>query len=331
MGDPTTEGIHKCLERGTPSKFLCADEGGQFSGGHSMRAENKLYTATTFSKYWDGAPIDRVRGGDGVSILYGRRLSVHLMMQSQVALNFFNDPETRDQGLTSRFLVAFPESLVGGRHYVEANTKETAEMKAFYDQVEVNLSQEPTLRIDQKTGQELNELEPRLLPLTREAKKRWITAYEEIEAESGKGRVFEPIKGFGGKAGAHILRIAGILALFEDLSRKDIPENYINQAIALMEYYLNERLRISKIATPQQEMINAENLLLWMQKRRLKTVTLPDVYQYGPNVFRDKKQALESLKILSDHSWINSIDGGGISELSQKKSQKAWQVYNGKI
>ncbi|MCP3933368.1 MAG: DUF3987 domain-containing protein, partial [Bacteroidetes bacterium] len=36
FSDPTIEGIHNLFLNGTPSKYLCADEGGQVSGGHSM-------------------------------------------------------------------------------------------------------------------------------------------------------------------------------------------------------------------------------------------------------------------------------------------------------
>jgi len=331
ISDPTTEGIHKGFERGYPSKFLCADEGGQFSGGHSMKSENKLYTATTYSKYWDGAPVDRVRGGDGASILYGCRLSVHLMMQTQVAMNFFNDQETRDQGLTSRFLVVYPESLTGGRHYKAVNTKETPEMVAYCEHIKKNLNQALPLKIDEKTGKELNQLDPRNIHLSQDAKKSWIAAYEDIEAESGKGKAFESIQGFAGKASAHILRLAGILALFEDISRPDIPIEYISQARTLMEYYLTERLRITKMAAPQQDMINARQLLDWLQERRTKIITLPDVYQSGPYVFRDKNQAMESLQILEEHYWIEPLKNGGVSEINQKKRQKAWAVYDGKI
>lgn len=331
FSDATTEGTHKLYERGTPSKGLIADEGGQVSGGHGMRLENRLYFMTTFSKWWDAAPIDRIRGGDGSSVLYGRRLTIHLMMQSGVASDFFNDPQMRDQGLTSRLLVVFPEPLMGTRTYKPVDVRKTPEMQAYYNQVNHNLGLALPLRIDEKTGRELNELEPRNIHLSTRAKQLWVHAYEGIEQESGPGKAFESIRGFAGKAGAHILRLAGIMCLFENPSISEVTENHIQRATTLMEYYLNERLRITTLAEPNIQLENARKLLEWMQIRKFKRLVLPDVYQSGPAIFRNKKQALESLKVLEDHWWIQPIPEGCVSELTGKKSRTAWIVNNAKV
>ena len=47
---------------------------GQFVGGHGMSPDHRLKTASALSELWDGRPIKRVRAGDGVTILNGRRL-----------------------------------------------------------------------------------------------------------------------------------------------------------------------------------------------------------------------------------------------------------------
>lgn len=331
FSDPTVEGIHSLFLRGTPSKYLCADEGGQVSGGHSMTTEKKTYTATTYSKYWDGAPIDRVRGGDGSSVLYGRRLSIHLMMQDKIAAEFFNDEIMRNQGLLSRFLCSFPESLAGQRHYQPWDVSDTPEMQRYYQQIQRNLSEPLPLRVDEKTGDLLNELEPRTVTLEDNAKQAWINAYEVIEAGSGKGRVFESIEGFAGKANNHIVRLAGIMALFDDTTRKTIPKGYVDNAIILMEYYLNERLRLTKMAEPNLSLEQAKTLLNWITDKGLKNVTLPDVYQLGPSHFRNKKQAQDSILILEAHSWLMKVKEGGLSELTGKKSNDTWRVNDGKI
>ncbi|MDD5272004.1 MAG: DUF3987 domain-containing protein, partial [Methylovulum sp.] len=83
--DPTFEGIYKLLAAGMPSIGLFSDEGGRMLGGHAMNPENRLKTVASLSKLWDGAAIDRVRSGDGCSVLYDRRCSVHLMAQPMAA------------------------------------------------------------------------------------------------------------------------------------------------------------------------------------------------------------------------------------------------------
>ena len=82
--EPTYEGLCKLFSSGQPSLGLFATEGGQFIGGYGMNQENKLYTATGLSALWDGEPIRRVRAGDEVLLLPGRRLTMHLMVQPEV-------------------------------------------------------------------------------------------------------------------------------------------------------------------------------------------------------------------------------------------------------
>ncbi|MGE0826052.1 MAG: DUF3987 domain-containing protein [Candidatus Binatia bacterium] len=76
--DPTCEGIVKGFIYGLPSQGVFSDEGGRFLGGYGMNADNQLKTIATLSNFWDGAPINRSRGGDGNILLFGRRLSLHL-------------------------------------------------------------------------------------------------------------------------------------------------------------------------------------------------------------------------------------------------------------
>jgi hypothetical protein len=326
FSDPTVQGIHKMFEGGTPSKYLCADEGGQISGGHSMKSDAKTYSSTVYSKYWDGASIPRVRGGDGVSFLDGVRLSMHLMMQDKVAAVFFNDGVMRDQGLISRFLVSYPSSLAGSRAYKSEDVAGTPAMKAFYDRVREILSEQLPLRMDEQTGQPVNELEPRSIYLEDDAKRLWVESYEDIEASSGKGRLFETIEGFAGKASNHMIRLAGVMALFDDIRRETIPGSYMKNAITLVQYYLNERLRISSLASPDLEIENAKDLLAWIQKKGLRIVTLPDIYQSGPYRFRSKKQAEAVAKCLENHRWLITEESGAVSELSGKKRATAWKV-----
>jgi hypothetical protein len=111
--EPTLEGLHKYLAIGQPSMGLFSDEGGMFVGGIGMSKENALKSAAGFSHLWDGSPVKRLRSLDGATVLYGRRVSLHLMLQPEAATNWLSDPTLRDQGLFSRLLIAAPPSLAG--------------------------------------------------------------------------------------------------------------------------------------------------------------------------------------------------------------------------
>lgn len=84
-----------------------------------MNPDNLLKTAAGLSGLWDGKPIDRVRGGDGSTKLYGRRVSLHLMVQPEVSQLMLSNPVLIGQGLLSRCLVTWPESTAGTRPYRE--------------------------------------------------------------------------------------------------------------------------------------------------------------------------------------------------------------------
>ena len=56
-----------------------------------MSDDAKLRTAAGLSKLWDDGETRRVRVGDGATMLPGRRLTVHLMVQPDVAGIMLND------------------------------------------------------------------------------------------------------------------------------------------------------------------------------------------------------------------------------------------------
>ena len=106
-----------------PSLGIFTAEGATFTGGHGMTADNKKRTAATFSEAWDGKPLKRLRAGDGLSILPGRRLALHMMVQPGVAADFLSDEVLRDQGLHSRILVAASPALAGTRLYCDPRSR----------------------------------------------------------------------------------------------------------------------------------------------------------------------------------------------------------------
>jgi hypothetical protein len=99
---PTVEGLIKNWPTSHAALGMFSAEGSMFTAGHGMLAENQLKTAATMSAVWDGRPIKRIRAGDGVSVMPGRRLAVHFMIQPDAANAFLSNQSLRDQGLLSR-------------------------------------------------------------------------------------------------------------------------------------------------------------------------------------------------------------------------------------
>lgn len=108
------------LTGGQPSIGLFASEGGAFIGGHGFSEDAKLRTAAGFSMLWDDGALTRVRASDGVTVISGRRVALHLQAQPDVATRFLGDRTLMDQGLLGRVLVSAPDSTRGRRFLSEA-------------------------------------------------------------------------------------------------------------------------------------------------------------------------------------------------------------------
>lgn len=153
---PTFEGIQKLYATGKPSLGLFHDDGGEFIGGHALNKDNKMKTASGLSRLWDFGEFDRVRAGDGANKYFGRRLSLHLMIQPVIAETILADDILTRQGLLARALLVWPTSTIGQRNYVETDLRHDPAMWRYWTAVANLLEREPILRAG--TTNELVEL-----------------------------------------------------------------------------------------------------------------------------------------------------------------------------
>lgn len=317
--EPTFEGITKLYANGSPSLGLFNDEGGQFVGGHGMNDEAKLRTATGMSKLWDGRPIERVRGGDGMILLPGRRLAMHLMVQPMVAAMLFNDGMLADQGLLSRVLPSFPESAIGNRSWREPSVLSDIEMKQYGASL-LEILEMPLPLIEGNRVQ----LAPRRLLLSDTARRLWIGFHDHLEARIGAGGELEPVRGFANKLPEHAARIAGVLALVGDITAGEINGAVMQAGIDLAQYYLGEALRLYGASQVSEELRLAQVLLNWLWARPEPVISLPDIYQYGPNSIRDLARAKKLVGVLEQHGWLVAILG--CATIAGKPRRDAWRI-----
>ena len=160
--EPTYEGLIKLLLNRYPTVGLFADEGGRMIGGYGMSEDQQLKTAAGLCELWDGKRISRVRGGDGAALLYGRRVSMHLMAQPGVAQHVLSNPLLLDQGFLSRCLTVWPTSTAGSRTYQAINLREDAALKRY----EQRIAEILTTSLPLAEGK-VNELAPSAAALER--------------------------------------------------------------------------------------------------------------------------------------------------------------------
>jgi len=317
--EPTIEGLIKCLAVGQPSVGLFSNEGGQFIGGHAMLDDAKLRTAAGLSTMWDGEPIKRVRGGDGVVMLPGCRVAMHLMAQPAVAAIALSDPLLANQGLLSRFLITAPDVAAGSRLWREPSAESVADLLRYS-----NLMLEILRRPLPLANGKINELCPRALPLSPAACRLWIGFADHIERLLGPGGALEPVRALGNKLAEHAARMAAVLAMVRDFATGEIEAAEMQAGIALAEYYASEALRLFGASQISADLLLAQRLLAWLNLRPQSEVSLVEIYQHGPRPIRDKATAMKFLAILEDHGWVTRIAGGAI--IGRQQRRDAWRI-----
>lgn len=307
VSEPSSEAIQRQLIIGLPSIGLVNDEGGQFLGGYAMSADKRLGTLTTLSRLWDRGEFDRVRVGDGSGSYFGRRLSLHLMVQPAVASSLLADPLAREQGFLARCLISYPQSTAGTRQYVETDLSVTDEYKAYANRVQQLLVQEWPLLND-------HELDPPCIFLTPSAKRTWVAIYNDLESGLGKDGHYASVRSLASKASEHISRLAGTFAIFDGDSA--IHEEQVDRALRLILHYLDEAMRLWGAGQVKSELKLAQELLDWLRNKMGagRVIALADVYRKGPTQIRSAAVARLTMRVLVEHGWVVAVEHASAKE-----------------
>lgn len=320
--DPTAEGIFRQLSEGQPSIGLFSDEGGLFTSGHAMKEETKTATLARISKLWDGAEFDRVRSGDGISVLRGRRMALHLMMQSVVANQLFADPIANGQGFLARCLVTYPETTAGTRMFVDRDPKESAAYKRYYARMLSIFEQKPETHPNDP-----QRLQPHALDFSHSAKALLIEFHNSTEIELHSTGCYATIKGLGNKITEHASRMAGVIHVIEHgTDSRIINEVTTRKAIQLAQWYLNEWARISTVAMVPEHIKLGKTLYAWAisDRNTNKPYLHPSqIAKYAPNSVRRNAQYEAAINALIDHGLMREV---GSMILDGKERKKVYEV-----
>jgi Protein of unknown function (DUF3987) len=313
--EPTIEGLTRMWALAPASLGVFSAEGGQLVGGHSMSEDNRLKSAAFYSELWDGKPVRRVRAGDGVTLLNGRRLALHVMIQPEAAQAFLSDSLLRSQGLLSRILVAAPATLAGQRLYREADARNDIAIAAYGRKITQLLSRTWPLAEGRR-----NELAPRVLRMSAGAQEVWRALHDDIERRSGPAGELAPVREFAGKTAEHSARIAGVLSIAADCDAPEISGVTMDDAAALARWYLGEAQRLAAASMTDPKVARAQRLLEWMQARSVPEdgVSVRWITQFAPADLRTKAAAEGAVAVLVAHGWLRPRPGG-----------KRWELVGG--
>jgi hypothetical protein len=298
---------------------LFHDDAGEFIGGHAMNDDNRLKSAAGLSKLWDRGEFDRVRAGDGANKYFGRRVASHLMIQPVVAERVLSDDILTQQGLLARTLLAWPQSTIGDRPYVEIDIGKDPALLDYHRAI-LALLERP--RRFAEGSQE--ELDPPALRLTPEAKQVWVEVHDAIESDQKDGGEYSSIRPFASKAPAQILRIAGVLTVIEQPNAVAIEMSAIARAATLMKYYLGEATRIVGTSSVPEHVRHAEALVEWCRRERKTEIYSREALQFGPNAIRSVETFDKAIATLEHTGWAIPIEGG--KTVGEKHRRRVWQI-----
>lgn len=292
IGKGTTEGLHTML-KGQSHVGLFSSEGGELLGGHSLRDDRRAAGLSWMLKAWGGETLDDLTRGAGLSLLPGRRVSMHVMVQPVLLRQLLADPLAAGQGLLARCLIAEPASIAGTRLFNGTKPAESAAVQRYHAAMARLLSLPP---LTHPRGDGF-ELEPARLVLSAEANALWVAFYDDVEAQQAPGMALCHAKPFASKAAEHAARIAAVVEVFNDRNATAVQVDTMAGALQVVAFYLNEHLRLTGASMEHQHLELLHKLLDWMREQP-GLVKATDMLQRAPRLIRSQKA--DGIKRLTD-------------------------------
>jgi hypothetical protein len=172
-----------------------------------------------------------------------------------------------------------------------------------------------------------NELAPRRLSLSADARLLWIGFADRIGVRLGVGGEFEPIRGLANKLPEHAARIAAVLTLVHDIEAGEVAAAEIEAGIAIVQHHAAEAMRLYGASCISGVLRDAQRLLAWLQTTWGKPiVSLPDIYRYGPSAIRDAACARRTTTILAEHGWLAPESP---CEIDGTYRREVWRIFRG--
>ena len=285
IGKATTEGLHHLLR--TQSHIgLFSPEGAEFVGGHSMRDDKRAAGIAWLLKAWGGETLDSMTRGDGLSVLVGRRVSMHVLMQPVILRGLMADPLAQGQGWIARTLIAEPRSLAGSRLYRadQVAADKRPEVLRYHAALCALLAETPAVHPEGDGC----ELTPRPMLLDQGAQAVWIEFYDEVERQQADGAPLAGVRAWASKAAEHAARIAAVVTLMADPVAAEVPADAMAGAIEITSFYLGEHVRLMGQSVVHLHHQRLRDLLAWLQEKGPR-VKRSDVLQFTPRALRDLK------------------------------------------
>lgn len=285
-GDATQEALTFALATKWPSGGVISSEAGSVFGGHGMGAESVMRNLAALNQLWDGATLPVERRSSECYTVRGARLTMALQVQEQTIRTFFANTKglARGTGFLARFLVSWPKSTQGTRHFTEAPASWPA-LARFNDRITAILNRPAHINAN-------GTLTPTLMTLAPDAKAAWVAFHNGIESELSNGGELYDVRDVASKTADNAARLAALFHAF-DGGIGPINIQAMESAAQVTAWHLHEARRFLCELAMQTDLASAARLEGWMLDycKREKTNFVPTrvIQQFiTPVSLRDK-------------------------------------------
>ena len=302
---------------------LFVDEAAAYLGSFAMQREHSLAMIGLQSKLFDGSQVIVQRAGTGQRIIDRKRFAVMLASLRAAFSSLLGNPVVRQQGYLSRALIAAPS--------IERRDEATPEEIEWamgvlkeYDRfmtkiLHRNLPLAPGTR---------NELDPPLLVLTPEAKARIRDFNKEINEFRDGLPEDDPAHDLCNKHAEIAGRIAGTLALVENIETREVDAVSMRYGITISRHCMHESIRVALPAVTNPHADLAERIGHWLAKNGIGGVTRSELQKACLGRKLTVAEFDPALKLLIDSGWVidettKLVRGGGRSKHTYRLTRAA--------
>jgi len=136
------------------------------------------------------------------------------------------------------------------------------------------------------------------------AKHIWITFFNQVETGLKSQGIWHDINDFASKAAENAARLAALFHLFSGATG-DIQAESIEQAIAIIQWHLQETRRLLAPFPAETQYADAEKLMNWLLLKKLRETTPRAIQQSSP--IRQRVRRDNAISVLVEHHWVRLI------------------------
>lgn len=306
-GDATPEALTYALAKQWPSGGVISSEAGSVFGGHGMGADSVMRNLAALNQLWDGATLPVERRSSESFTVRGARLTMALQVQEATIRAFFANTKglARGTGFLARFLVSWPVSTQGTRHFTEAPANWRA-LATFNDRLTAILNRQAPIDDD-------GALNPAMLTLSPDAKAAWVSFHDAIESMLPTGGELYDVRDVASKTADNAARLAALFHTFAG-NIGPIDLEAMEAAARVTAWHLSEARRfLGELAMPA-ELANPARLEKWLIEycKRENTDKVPtrEVQRMGPGGLRDKATFTAAVQELAELGRARLVQDG---------------------